>query len=55
MSLGAIIGGVLLSAIGPVVLAVACGAWLLVLAIVTTANRAVREAPVAAARLEKSV
>jgi MFS family permease len=47
MSLGAILGGVLLSALGPVALAIACGVWLLALAAVTSVNRTARRAPVA--------
>jgi predicted MFS family arabinose efflux permease len=44
LSIGAIVGGILLSAIGPVALALACGGWLVLLALATTLNRQIRTA-----------
>ena len=49
ISVGAIGGSVLLAAIGPRSVVLVSTAWLLALAIVTTAHRAVRHAPVAVA------
>ncbi|MET8756369.1 MFS transporter [Lentzea sp. NPDC004782] len=46
-SLGALLGGFLLAAIGPDSMVFASAAWLVLLAIATTANRTVRQAPVA--------
>jgi MFS family permease len=45
LSIGTLAGGVLISALGAKPLVWLCGAWLLVLAVLTTANRAVRQAP----------
>lgn len=45
LSLGMLTGGALITAVGAKPLVWLCGAWLLVLAVLTTANRAVRQAP----------
>ncbi|MFJ4845601.1 MULTISPECIES: MFS transporter [unclassified Streptomyces] len=49
LSLGTLAGGVLITVLGARPLVWCCGAWLLALAVLTTANRAVREAPRAGA------
>jgi MFS family permease len=49
LSIGTMLGGSLIASMGPRNLALVSGAWLLVLAAVTTMNRAVRTAPVATA------
>lgn len=49
LSVGTMLGGTLIAMMGPQNLALLSGAWLLVLALVTTLNRAVRRAPVATA------
>ncbi|MGW7407546.1 MFS transporter [Streptomyces sp. NPDC054833] len=45
LSIGTLAGGALITAVGAKTLVWLCGAWLLVLAVLTTANRAVRQAP----------
>ncbi|MFE0510034.1 MFS transporter [Streptomyces sp. NPDC058964] len=45
LSVGALAGGALISALGARPLVWLCGAWLVALAVLTTANRAVRQAP----------
>lgn len=45
LSVGTLAGGVLITACGAKELVWICGAWLLALALLTTANRAVRQAP----------
>ncbi|MCL2731135.1 MAG: MFS transporter [Actinomycetia bacterium] len=45
LSVGTLAGGVLITACGAKPLVWICGAWLLALALLTTANRAVRQAP----------
>ncbi|WBP89936.1 MFS transporter [Kitasatospora cathayae] len=45
LSIGTLAGGALISALGAKPLVWLCGAWLLALALLTTANRAVRQAP----------
>ncbi|GAA4880995.1 MFS transporter [Kitasatospora terrestris] len=49
LSVGALAGGALIAALGAEPLVWLCGAWLLALAVLTTANRAVRQAPPAGA------
>ncbi|MFF0290896.1 MFS transporter [Streptomyces sp. NPDC005262] len=49
LSVGTLAGGALITTLGAKPLVWLCGAWLLVLAIITTANRAVRQAPPAGA------
>ncbi|WP_051950947.1 MFS transporter [Actinacidiphila yeochonensis] len=49
LSMGTLAGGALITALGPTTLVWVCGAWLLALALATTANRAVRQAPPAGA------
>ncbi|MET9382125.1 MFS transporter [Streptomyces sp. NPDC002928] len=49
LSVGTLAGGVLITTLGAKPLVWLCGAWLLTLAILTTANRAVRQAPPAGA------
>lgn len=49
LSVGTLAGGVLIAALGAKPLVWLCGAWLLTLAVLTTANRAVRQAPPAGA------
>ncbi|MER5475184.1 MFS transporter [Streptomyces sp. NPDC002935] len=49
LSVGTLTGGVLITALGAQALVWLCGAWLLTLAVLTTANRAVRQAPPAGA------
>jgi MFS family permease len=45
LSIGTLAGGALITAVGAETLVWLCGAWLLALAVLTTANRAVRQAP----------
>ncbi|MFF4589974.1 MFS transporter [Streptomyces sp. NPDC001388] len=45
LSIGTLAGGALITTLGAKPLVWLCGAWLLVLALLTTANRAVRQAP----------
>ncbi|MGW4569187.1 MFS transporter [Streptomyces sp. NPDC004561] len=45
LSIGTLAGGALIGALGAKPLVWLCGAWLLALALLTTANRAVRQAP----------
>lgn len=45
LSIGTLAGGALITALGAKPLVWLCGAWLLALALLTTANRAVRQAP----------
>ncbi|MFD3451942.1 MFS transporter [Streptomyces sp. NPDC058691] len=45
LSVGTLAGGVLITTLGAKPLVWVCGAWLLALAVLTTANRAVRQAP----------
>ncbi|WP_329361216.1 hypothetical protein [Streptomyces sp. NBC_01483] len=45
MSIGALASGALITTLGAKPLVWLCGAWLLTLALLTTANRAVRQAP----------
>jgi MFS family permease len=45
LSAGTLAGGALITVLGPTTLVWACGAWLLLLALATTAHRAVRQAP----------
>ncbi|MEU5313560.1 MFS transporter [Streptomyces sp. NPDC021562] len=49
LSVGTLAGGALITTLGAKPLVWLCGAWLLVLALLTTANRAVRQAPPAGA------
>jgi MFS family permease len=49
LSIGTLAGGVLITTLGAKPLVWLCGAWLLTLALLTTANRAVRQAPPAGA------
>ncbi|MFG2949971.1 MFS transporter [Streptomyces adustus] len=49
LSIGTLAGGTLITTLGAKPLVWLCGAWLLVLALLTTANRAVRQAPPAGA------
>ncbi|MFF4277010.1 MFS transporter [Streptomyces sp. NPDC001536] len=49
LSIGTLAGGVLITTLGAKPLVWLCGAWLLILAFLTTANRAVRQAPPAGA------
>lgn len=49
LSIGTLAGGALITTLGARTLVWFCGAWLLALAVLTTANRAVREAPRAGA------
>ncbi|MEU5594856.1 MFS transporter [Streptomyces sp. NPDC020298] len=49
LSIGTLAGGALITTLGAEPLVWLCGAWLLVLALLTTANRAVRQAPPAGA------
>ncbi|WP_405472337.1 MFS transporter [Streptomyces canus] len=49
LSIGTLAGGALITTLGAKPLVWLCGAWLLVLALLTTANRAVRQAPPAGA------
>ncbi|MEU3514849.1 hypothetical protein ABZ770_06105 [Streptomyces sp. NPDC006654] len=49
LSIGTLAGGALITTLGAEPLVWLCGAWLLVLALLTTANRAVRQAPPASA------
>ncbi|MFF5187240.1 MFS transporter [Streptomyces sp. NPDC000345] len=49
LSIGTLAGGALITALGAEPLVWLCGAWLLILALLTTANRAVRQAPPAGA------
>ncbi|WP_367325668.1 MFS transporter [Streptomyces sp. HUAS ZL42] len=49
LSIGTLAGGALITTLGAEQLVWLCGAWLLVLALLTTANRAVRQAPPAGA------
>ncbi|WP_328885864.1 MFS transporter [Streptomyces sp. NBC_00316] len=49
LSIGTLAGGVLITALGAEPLVWLCAAWLLALALLTTANRAVRQAPPAGA------
>lgn len=49
LSIGTIAGGALITTLGAKPLVWICGAWLLILALITTANRAVRQAPPAGA------
>ncbi|MGW2636976.1 MFS transporter [Streptomyces sp. NPDC001348] len=49
LSIGTLAGGALITTLGAETLVWVCGAWLLVLALLTTANRAVRQAPPAGA------
>ncbi|GGJ43942.1 MFS transporter [Streptomyces brasiliensis] len=49
LSVGTLSGGVLITALGAKPLVWLCGAWLLALAFLTTANRAVRQAPLTGA------
>jgi hypothetical protein len=49
LSIGTLAGGALITALGAKPLVWLCGAWLLILAVLTTANRAVRQAPPAGA------
>ncbi|MBC9731049.1 MFS transporter [Streptomyces sp. TRM68367] len=49
LSIGTIAGGALITTLGAKPLVWLCGAWLLILALLTTANRAVRQAPPAGA------
>lgn len=49
LSVGTLAGGALIAALGAKPLVWLCGAWLLILAVLTTANRAVRQAPPAGA------
>ncbi|WP_405058407.1 MFS transporter [Kribbella sp. NBC_01505] len=46
LAVGAMLGGVLIASLGPKSTVLICAAWLAALAILTTANRAVRQAPV---------
>lgn len=45
LSIGTLAGGALIGALGAKPLVWLCAAWLLALALLTTANRAVRQAP----------
>ncbi|MFD3504736.1 MFS transporter [Streptomyces sp. NPDC058678] len=49
LSIGTLAGGALITTLGAKPLVWLCGAWLLILALLTTANRAVRQAPPAGA------
>jgi MFS family permease len=49
LSIGTLAGGALITTLGAKPLVWLCGAWLLILALITTANRAVRQAPPAGA------
>ncbi|WP_327381105.1 MFS transporter [Streptomyces sp. NBC_01207] len=49
LSIGTLAGGALITTLGARPLVWLCGAWLLILALLTTANRAVRQAPPAGA------
>ena len=49
LSIGTLAGGALITTLGAKPLVWLCGVWLLILALLTTANRAVRQAPPAAA------
>ncbi|MEU2777248.1 hypothetical protein ABZ646_31210 [Streptomyces sp. NPDC007162] len=45
LSIGTLAGGALIGTLGAKPLVWLCGAWLLAIAVLTTANRAVRQAP----------
>ncbi|MFF4833400.1 MFS transporter [Streptomyces sp. NPDC001315] len=55
LSIGTLAGGALITTLGAKPLVWLCGAWLLVLALLTTANRAVRQAPPAGALPQQQV
>jgi MFS family permease len=48
LSIGTMLGGVLLTVIGPREMVLLSSAWLALLAVVTMSNRTVRQAPIAA-------
>jgi MFS family permease len=55
LSIGTLAGGALITTLGAKPLVWLCGAWLLILALITTANRAVRQAPPAGALPQQQV